>query len=224
MTSFSSTIGSTMRTAFPFLKGPAHVEHPWDEVLFDSPNFAVVPTVGAIVEGWLLIVTKQHALCMGAIDSRHYSELNSIKEFATKLIIEQYGSAVVFEHGPAKCGQTTGCGTDHAHLHIVPVEQSLIDGIPNVTLETFEWERVHGIEVTKQYFTSSIPYLYVEQPLGEPKISSASQAPSQLFRKVIANQNCCSTKSNWRDYPMTENVLATVSCVKSYLCQNDFVV
>ena len=40
---------------------------PWDRVLFASANFVVVPTVGSILPGWLLIVPREHFLCFGAM-------------------------------------------------------------------------------------------------------------------------------------------------------------
>ncbi len=55
-----------MPEAFPFLKGPLRAVDPWDQVLLETANFVVVPTIGAIVEGWLLVVSKEGLVCMGA--------------------------------------------------------------------------------------------------------------------------------------------------------------
>jgi hypothetical protein len=38
---------------------------PWNEFLIETENFAVVPSLGALVEGWLLMVPKEHYISMG---------------------------------------------------------------------------------------------------------------------------------------------------------------
>ena len=37
-----------------------------DHVLFESANFVVVPTVGSIIPGWLLVVPRSHFLSVGS--------------------------------------------------------------------------------------------------------------------------------------------------------------
>src|SRR5579862_8951840 len=90
----------------------------WDIPLFESPNFVAVPSLGALVEGWLLLIPKCHVLSLGSLPDSTHEELNEFKEFLYAALIQCYGSASAFEHGPIIEKSAVGCGVDHAHLHI----------------------------------------------------------------------------------------------------------
>ena len=51
----------------------------WDEPLFESPNFVVLPSLGALVEGWLLLVPKKHFICMGELPDSVANEMQEVK-------------------------------------------------------------------------------------------------------------------------------------------------
>ena len=146
-----------MSQTFPFLEGsePATTdylrERPWDQVLHETDHFVVVPTVGALVEGWLLIITKQPYLCMGGMPTGEFHELSSLKELVCSVLSECYGDITVFEHGPSQPGQGVGCGVDHAHLHVLPAICQLTQGVPAVTKAVLEWDPVEGPLATKRY-------------------------------------------------------------------------
>ena len=110
-----------------FLGQQGNVQEPWDKILYESDNFVVVPTLGSMIEGWLLVVTKNHYICMGAIPERLWSELQHVLELATKVITSKYAAPTLFEHGPVTEGRRVGCGVDHAHLHIVPLHFNLLE-------------------------------------------------------------------------------------------------
>ena len=209
-----------MTDAFPFLHetadrkqaNPAHC--PWDEVLYETEHFVVVPTVGALVEGWLLIVTKKPYLCMGAIEQTLYLELASLKEYVFSVLGQAYGEVAAFEHGPSQTGQRVGCGVDHAHLHVLPVDFSLIERVPQVTDALLSWREVENIHAARELFSEGKPYLYVEQPADVGRISNASVAPSQLFRRVIAEAIGSPDAFDWRSNPMEANVISTVKTLR----------
>src|SRR5262245_23869638 len=136
-----------MRSVFPFLdriapNGRADETQPWDEILVQTPNFVVVPTVGALVEGWLLIVSKDPYVCMGAIDAGLHDELSELLVFCSTAVRECFGAAAIFEHGPSSTGLRVGCGVDHAHVHVLPAPGGLIAGTTSVSQVEFGWHRV----------------------------------------------------------------------------------
>src|SRR6266566_5391719 len=88
----------------------------WDHVLFESRNFVVVPTVGAIIPGWLLLLPRKHFLCVGAMSDGLFCELLELRRVATKALSDSFGGVTCFEHGPAEPCTKVGCGVDHAHL------------------------------------------------------------------------------------------------------------
>src|ERR1051325_4494624 len=92
------------------------VAEPWDRQITSSRSAVVVPTKGAMVEGWLLVIPRNHALCSAGIGGASLAEFASIVEAAAQMVAKVYGSATLFEHGPASTGTAFGCGIDHAHV------------------------------------------------------------------------------------------------------------
>jgi ATP adenylyltransferase len=197
-------------------------QRPWDRVLFETDHFLVVPTVGALVEGWLLVVTKQQYMCMGAVDSEMFDELKRLKNYISLILHRHYGDVVVFEHGPHEPAERVGCGVDHAHLHVVPLNFDLLDAVPAVSNATLEWRAADGFQAAGNLFNARTPYLYVEQPVGNPKIAAAWDAPSQLFRRVIAQSIGSPGSFDWRTNPMELNVVSTIETVRGSFSSEEF--
>jgi len=93
----------------------------WDKPLLESENFAALPSLGALVEGWLLLVPRRHFISVGALPQPLLREMEEMKRLLCSAVEENYGQACIFEHGPSKANCAVGCGVDHAHLHVVPV-------------------------------------------------------------------------------------------------------
>src|SRR5436305_13047295 len=87
----------------------------WNASLLESRNFKTVPSLGALVEGWLLLVPKQHILCFGAMNDALTTEFEELKHKSASLVSAQYGDICIFEHGPSAVHKAVGCGVDHAH-------------------------------------------------------------------------------------------------------------
>jgi ATP adenylyltransferase len=182
----------------------------WNEPLWESPNFVVIPSLGALVEGWVLIVTKQHAIAMGALSDPLLSELNNLKWQVAGALSEHYNSSVcVFEHGPSQEGCRLGCGVDHAHMHIVPIEFDLRRAVGPYMPHRTEWRPAHLLDC-RAAFESSTGYLYFEQPIGFGQIATAADFESQLFRRAIATTIGLAEQFRWREHPQLRNVEATI--------------
>jgi ATP adenylyltransferase len=96
-------------------------------VVRESKNFVVLPTIGPIVEGYLLIVPKQHYLSFGHIPAQHFREFMNLKEETRQVLREVYTTPIFFEHGPISESKRGGCSVEHAHLHAVPANVDLLD-------------------------------------------------------------------------------------------------
>src|SRR3989338_10498751 len=95
-------------------------------ILYESKNFNVFPTLGQIVDCYLLIATKDHFIGIGEIQTGWHRELNDVGKKVRDVLKHEYGQGpLFFEHGPAfadgKNGVIGGGGCiDHAYLHAVP--------------------------------------------------------------------------------------------------------
>jgi ATP adenylyltransferase len=178
--------------------------------LFESEHFVAVPTVGSLVEGWLLVITKDHYLCMGAMPQGMFEELDRFKHLVARAVEDCYGPVAIFEHGPSEPKQVVGCGIDHAHLHIVPVDCDLVRGLRDVMAVDLRWAEVDGVWDTSESYIAGLEYLYVEQPLGRARLTSSRGFESQVFRQVVARHIGTPDRYDWKLYGGAENVRRTV--------------
>lgn len=111
------------------------INHGKFSALYDRPikkcrGYFSLASVGAFIAGWSLIVPEVHAYSMrGEYAKSSFLEfandwINHVKKVYKKKII-------VFEHGANHCGSQTSCGTNHAHLHVVPYDGSLLAKMQN---------------------------------------------------------------------------------------------
>src|SRR3989442_10265909 len=94
----------------------------WNDPLYESSGFVVIPSLGSLVKGWLLIVPKRHVISAAMLDEEAVAELGFITQRVAEILASHYGSAIVFEHGPSCVSREAGCGVDHAHVHMLPFE------------------------------------------------------------------------------------------------------
>ncbi len=184
----------------------------WNTPLIESSHFIVLPSLGALVEGWVLIVPKEHAIAMAALPTALFGELHSLTNFTRYLIADIYGDAVVFEHGPSRDKRAVGCGVDHAHLHIVPIAFDLAKAAAPFLPCGARWKAADA-ESCRKAHDAGIDYLYIEQHPGHGKIISDRAIGSQVFRRTIAREIGCSEQYSWREHPQLDKVAATREAV-----------
>ena len=191
-------------------------DHYYNKVLFESKNFIVIPSLGSLVEGWLLIVPKDHYLSFGSINNKDlYSELTDLIGYLDGIVKSEYGDYMIFEHGPNCQGTLVGCGVDYAHVHIVPYPINLIQECEKDTELNFDWHRVNGIQDAAGYARENLPYLFYSNN-NENYIATSNKIPSQLFRKIISQNLGLDLMWDWKLYPFKENLINTVDRLSKY--------
>jgi len=172
-----------------------------DEPFASNDNFIAIASIGALVEGWTLVVPKSHQFSM----RKNYQDPAFADMLANvlPLIVKRYGPLIAFEHGANNKESLTSCGTSHAHLHLVPFEASLI---PKLDSSGRQWLKCHASEIenitagkeylfytelkTKRFWHDPIGYLHVlEQPV------------SQFFRRLIGEHVGNADKSDYKYFP-----------------------
>jgi diadenosine tetraphosphate (Ap4A) HIT family hydrolase len=190
--------------------GTTDGDHAADQVLFESENFVVVPTVGAIIPGWLLVVPRSHLLCIGSFSEVQLQEFFELRAMAAEALRECYGPVAFFEHGAVRERESVGCGVDHAHLHIVATSLDLLVGATNTSQTKLQWCQVSGIQAAKPYVAKQMPYVFVQQGRDDSWIGTANTIESQLIRKVIATHAGQPDCWDWKTHPFEDNVRDTV--------------
>ncbi len=188
--------------------------HFGDRMLYLSPNFVVFPTVGQIVEGYLLIASRVHYLGVGQVPNTLYAELEEVKGLVKNVLIAEYGPSVVFfEHGPASEVRKGGCCIEHAHLHCVPVEVDILKELS----ANFTLQRIDNFLPLKQLFANGIPYLYWENAQGQRFVFAVAEViPPQYIRQIIASKIGKIDRWDWRTCPGWEEMRKTIATLKPH--------
>lgn len=182
----------------------------WNTPLSKSPNFVVLPSLGALVEGWMLVVPKQHFLSMGALPDSMIPEMQRLKQNVFERLERMYGAVCAFEHGPGGTQRSVGCGVDHAHLHMLPLQFDLASAVDTYLPSGSEW-RDADLTDCRLAARHGDDYLYLEQPIGRGRIVRHQNLGSQLFRRAIAAYLGLPEEFNWRKNPQIENVNRTIA-------------
>ena len=185
----------------------------WDTPLFESQSFVALPTVGALVEGWLLVVPKTAALSFARLSTSQFSELGEFLDETVPVIESAYGPVSVFEHGPAITNSSVGCGVDYAHLHLVPTRCDLLAGARKIA-PNVRWDQIKSFDEIQNRASLADGYWFLKQDyrsdicyLGRCEYGNPT---SQLFRKVIANHIGNPSAYDWKKSLGEDMVAATV--------------
>lgn len=174
-----------------------------------NDDFFAIASIGSMIEGWSLIIPKNHTLSM-----RNFYKTRKLENFINELLPrmhEKYGKIIAFEHGSNKEGSITACGTDHAHLHLVPFKSSLFEDLDNSDLK---WEKCASSEIEDKignneylfYTELDINNLW-ETPTGYLHILEAPI--SQFFRHLLAQKIDKIDQSDYRRFLFLDNAERT---------------
>ena len=194
-----------------------HSKEFYNEILFESDSFVVIPTLGSLVEGWLVIVPKKEYLSLQCIDNDSLLiELEKFSKAVGEIIVKEFGYVTMFEHGAVQPERKIGCGVDFAHLHLVPINFDLIQGLNRFLHIEYEWKNVSGLKNAISSTKKGVEYLFVSDYLGNSYVTQNEIFSSQLFRKVIASYLNVPDKFDWKQFHEFENISKTISRFKKY--------
>jgi diadenosine tetraphosphate (Ap4A) HIT family hydrolase len=170
-----------------------------DTPFYEDEQFIAVTSIGSFIEGWALVVPRAHQLSC----SKLYSDASFLSFAAeTKRRIEdKYGATILFEHGASIEGSVTGCGVDHAHLHIVPFKQSIENRLrkENLTWHEYAASKIEQISGDYLFYIQDLDASGIKGVYAQPL-----EATSQFFRKILAEALNVKAVSNYREFPFLE--------------------
>lgn len=182
----------------------------YNQTLIETENFKVIPSLGSIVEGWLLIVPKKHYLSFGYLENYLFDELEYLHNYVIKTLQYLYNKhVIVFENGTIELGSFIGCGVDYAHIHYVPLEIDIKSSV-NEFYGNICWEKVSGLISTRSMIEKSTPYLFVEDNNRDKYMCEINQPYSQLVRKIIAKHVGKVEQYDWKRFPFEGNIIRTI--------------
>lgn len=174
------------------------------QVIEETRNHVLLPDIGPLAQDHLLVVSKEHVPSFASLPTDYHDDYRSLVE----KVIHKMGNLhpgkqpLIFEHGVGtvngqfiRCG---GCGrTDHAHLHVLPIDEKKHDGLldelsAQVGAE-YDFEKYHiadPIDLQELGFISKgRPYLMVGSRRGGKAYvqNDTNEIPSQYIRAFLGN-------------------------------------
>jgi hypothetical protein len=174
-----------------------------DVPLTSNEHYSALVSIGALVHGWSLVCPIEHEINL----SNHYknAEFWSFLKVVVDTIKFRYGDVRLFEHGAYTQDSVTGCGTWHAHLHVVPLNFSLIQEAMKFDTDR-KWYSCAASDISN--FSNGQEYLFVADEFNKDRtiglISLLDEGVSQFFRKVIANRLGLNEFYDYRLFPMLD--------------------
>jgi ATP adenylyltransferase len=155
-----------------------------EPLIMSSKAGYVVPSIGAMVEGWVLVFPERHVLALSDLTGLEWSEFEVLIRRTRATVEAEFGETVLFEHGSAGIGRTAACGVDHAHMHVVPLAIDLRKAVAACSddVGSFDWSRVVG----RPDVIAGNDYLYISDRTGK-WVARSPWLPGQVIRRAIAN-------------------------------------
>ncbi len=176
-----------------------------DRSIMDTGRFRVVPTLGQIVEGHVLVIPVEHICALASLQNDQMQELEDLSNRLRSTLSDMYGGCVFFEHGVRGQG-AGGCGIDHAHLHALPV---VADGVLEVLTRQFEGTRIYSLAAIKGSIPKNSPYLFFEDASAKRYVFRVDSLPSQYLRKLVA-KSIGKSDWDWRECGYERQFISTM--------------
>lgn len=160
-----------------------------------SQSFAVIPSVGPLARGHVLIVPFEHRTSVFAgLPGPGVDEISALVRQLSELVAvgEGDGHLLCFEHGaPGGCADRVLCSTVHAHLHVIPVcadrGRRISENLGGAEVESSGLEQISkAIQGFDEYVVS---FRYGPSAgFTRPSVRKGTGLPSQFTRRVVAEE------------------------------------
>ena len=179
-------------------------------IIDETKNFIIVPSKGALVSGYLLIIPKNHITSMNELSQSKKEELKSLIFKYRNEFYNKFGKyPIIFEHGTSKQdSDNSSSSITHAHCHIVNhIFKNEKDIINQLNLNQVD-ENSFFKDMQKSYISYISPDLNFY-------ITYDFKSKSQQMRIFIAEDLDIQDKYNWKTSNFEDNIIETIKLFKN---------
>lgn len=176
-------------------------------VLASDGRTAVIPSIGALVPGHVLVCPTRHALSFGAMPYHDHDMAMAMADLFSDVLTTVFEAPIIrFEHGPGRRSKAGAC-VEHAHLHLLPLPTS-----PQVrAVSGLQWQAVNpnSVHAKMRQLTDGYGYLFLQDESGS-WLADGHQVRSQEMRRVVSRLTGRPHEWDWGVFERPDNVRLTV--------------
>lgn len=173
-------------------------------IIYENSNFYILPTVGSLVDGYLLIVSKRHINSMSELNDNEKKDYIDLINKYKEIFYSIYGiNPIIFEHGtPNPHNKMRANSVFHAHTHIV--NYNFLDNESIIKSLNFESVK-DACDIA-----NNKNYIFYMDNSGKCYVSYNFPSESQLMRKLMAKELGIDDKFDWRNNKFMNNITSTI--------------
>lgn len=179
-------------------------------ILNETKYFYITPSLGALTDGYILIITKRHVNSMSELmidEMEEYKILIRKYREIFKKVYQKY--PIVFEHGTPNLKDSINANSvNHAHTHIVNHNYKN----ENILIEKLKLKRIDKLG----NMLSNKNYIFYISPNNETYITNEFEPISQFMRIEIAKDLNMLDKYDWRKNDFNKNIILTIKNINGY--------
>ena len=188
---------------------------PINRIVYEGEHWVIWPTIGAIVPGYVLIVSKKHRLSLMTCNKDEIIELEYLLKQIRNILENIYHyPCIAFEHGSGSNIDNKPSSIEHCHLHVLPLKADIYNRIEKDKFQIFQIESLTSLHKSKK---QNLPYLLYQDHKEHFFTMYADTYISQYFRQLIALSEGVDEKWNWRCNYFAENIKMTINDIQSDL-------
>ena len=170
-----------------------------ERILKKTKNFYIMLSLGPIIEGHMLVITKKHIPSLQSLPEYFITDFLAIKDVVRNILNDEYGGCIFFEHNLSSTSITKRDTPHdyHAHLHCVPTDVDILEYI-KVFLTHIHVNNWQSLEDQARRFSESI---YYENNSKDMYLFSVNKhLRKQFLRYVLAEKLGVPEKVDWTVY------------------------
>lgn len=182
-------------------------------MIYEDSYHTVIAGLGALTEGYILIVPKSHYHSVGELPYEMIEQLDLLKTRVRTNIKSAYSSdPIFFEHGSHGSEQPSGACVSHVHIHAFICDFDF----RNILNQTLPEKRINKLVELKNLIKLGMPYFFFENQNAEMFYYPVSpDIEPQFFRKLWAKAIKKADEWDWRIYCQETNVANTIKKLRS---------
>ena len=172
----------------------------FDEVLYASRDFIVIPDVAPCAIGHILIVAREH--CRSLNEEWKRQDLLEITAIVESCVGEKSG-LIIFEHGIVTETAKPSC-VEHAHVHLIPHSGSIVPALLGEVGGLTPIAEPAALQLSGE----TVEYALVRDTDRQWYQTEAMEIPGQAIRRSVMGLGI-ETHWNWLDYVQFADQLNT---------------